>query len=93
MIGHLIGWRSSSEAALINEPRAHVLGRNHVNETARHGIVAHRLWGENLGNLTEVILTDSFGFVAEVFSFVSQTLSQNSNPKLILSEIAFGQRN
>ena len=40
------------------------LGRNHVNETARHGIVAHRLWEENLGNITEVIVTDSFGFVA-----------------------------
>ena len=40
------------------------LGRNHVNETARHGIVAHRLWEENLGNITEVIVTNSFGFVA-----------------------------
>ena len=35
------------------------LGCNHVNETARHGIIAHRLWEENLGNLTEVIITDS----------------------------------
>ena len=37
-------------------------GRNHVNETARHGIIAHRLWEENLGNVTKV--NDSFGFNA-----------------------------
>ena len=43
-------------------------GHNHVNETARHGIVAHCLWEENLGNVTEVIVTDSFGFIAQTLS-------------------------
>ena len=41
------------------------IGRNQVNETTRHGIVAHRLWDENLGNGTKVIVTDSFGFIAQ----------------------------
>ena len=44
------------------------LGRNHVNETTRHGIIAHRIWEENLGNVTEIIVTDSFGFVAQTLS-------------------------
>ena len=50
------------------------LGRNHVNETARHGIFDYRLWEENLGNVTEVFVNDFFGFVAG--DFVAQTLSQ-----------------
>ena len=45
------------------------LRRNHVNETARHGIVAHRLWEENLGNITEVFVNDSFRFVARSLWF------------------------
>ena len=48
---------------------SHNLGRNHVIETARYGIVTHRLWEENLGNVTEVIVTDSFGFVAQSLWF------------------------
>ena len=41
------------------------IGRNHVNETAsaRHGIIAHRLWEENLGNITKVFVKDSLGIV------------------------------
>ena len=46
-----------------------VYGHNHVNKTARHGIVAHRLWEENLGNITEVFVNDSFGFVARSLQF------------------------
>ena len=45
------------------------IGSNHVNKTARHGIVAHCLREENLGNVTEVIFTDSFGFVARSLRF------------------------
>ena len=45
------------------------LGRNHVNETTRHGIIAHRLWEENLGNITEVFVNDSFRFVARSLWF------------------------
>ena len=45
------------------------IGRNHVNETTRHSIVAHRLWKENLGNVTKVIVTNSFGFVARSLQF------------------------
>ena len=53
------------------------LGRNHVKETVRYGIVAHCLWEENLGNVNAVIVTDFFGFsLPEAFSFVAQTLSQ-----------------
>ena len=44
-------------------------GRNLVNETARHSIVAHRLWEENLGNVIAVIVTDSFGFVTRSLQF------------------------
>ena len=44
-------------------------GRNHVNETARHGIIAHCLWEENLGNITK-----AFGNVS--FRIVARTLSQ-----------------
>ena len=44
------------------------MAQNHVNETARHGIVAHRLWEENLGNVTEVFVNDSFRFVAQMLS-------------------------
>ena len=45
------------------------MGHNHVNETARHRIViAHRLWEENLGNMTKVFVNNSFGFVAR-FSY------------------------
>ena len=45
---------------------SHNLGRNHVIETARYGIVTHRLWEENLGNVTEVSLNNSFGIIAWV---------------------------
>ena len=56
---------------------SHNLGRNHVIETARYGIVTHRLWEENLGNVTEVIVTEfPLGSLHEVFGFVAQTLSQ-----------------
>ena len=44
-------------------------GRNQVNKIARHGIVVHRLWEENLGYETEVIVTDSFGFIAQSLRF------------------------
>ena len=40
------------------------LGHNHVNKTAILGIVAHHLWEENLGNVTEVFVNDSFQIVA-----------------------------
>ena len=40
-----------------------VVGRNHINETARHGIVALLFWEEYLGNITEVFVNDSLGFV------------------------------
>ena len=40
------------------------IGRNHVNKTARHGIVAHRHWEENLGNITEVFVDNSSGIIA-----------------------------
>ena len=39
------------------------IGRNHVNKTARHGIVAHRLWEEK-GNITEVFVDESSGIIA-----------------------------
>ena len=45
------------------------MGHNHVNETARNGIITHHQWEENLGNVTKVILTDSFGFVARSLWF------------------------
>ena len=48
-----------------------ILGHNHVYETTRHGIVAHLLWEENLGNVTEVIVTDSFGFVAQTLGAIT----------------------
>ena len=72
-----------------------IYGRNHVNETSRHSILAHRLLEENLGNVTKVIVTDSFGFVARSLQFCCPNYPkrENSNPKLFLSEIAFGQRN
>ena len=44
-------------------------GRNHVNETARLGIVAHCLWEENLGNVTEVFGNDFCGFIAQSLWF------------------------
>ena len=71
------------------------LGRNHVNQTTRHGIVAHHLWEENLGNITEVIVTDSFSFGPKSLVLLPKLYlkRENSNPKLFLSEIAFGQRN
>ena len=31
-------------------------------------MVAHRLWEENLGNVTEVCVNNSFGFVAQTLS-------------------------
>ena len=49
-------------------------GRNHVNETARHGIVAHRLWEENLGNVTEVFVNDSL-------SLSKKTKTSGNKPK------------
>ena len=77
------------------------MGSNHVYETTRHGIVAHGLWEENLGNVTEVIVTDSFVFVARSLRFCCPKSSvllpklypkrENSNPKLFFTEIAFGQ--
>ena len=51
-------------------------GRNHVNETARLGIVVHCLWGENLGNVTKVFVNNPLGLFPKVFGFVAQTLSQ-----------------
>ena len=50
-------------------PIINVLGRNHLNKTARYGIVAHRLWEENLGNVSEVFVKDSFGFIARSLWF------------------------
>ena len=50
-------------------------GHNHVNETVRHGIVAHRLWDENLGNGTEVIVTIPLGSLLKVFGFVALTFA------------------
>ena len=61
-------------------------GRNHVNKTTRHGIVAHRFWEENLGNVTEVIVTDSFGFVARSLWFrCRNTISERNNFGLLFS--------
>ena len=57
-------------------------GRNHVNETASYGIVArvaHRLWEENLGNLTKVFVNDSFGFVARSFRFCCPNATSERN--------------
>ena len=51
-------------------------GRNLVNETTRHSIVAHRLWEENLGNVTKVFVNNPLGLFPKVFGFVAQTLSQ-----------------
>ena len=60
-----------------NKYNTPTFGHNHVNETARHGIIAHRLWEDNLGNVTEVIVTEfPLGSLHEVFGFVAQTLSQ-----------------
>ena len=42
-----------------------ILGHNQVNETARHEIVAHRLWEENLENIIEVFVNNSFGIVPQ----------------------------
>ena len=54
------------KSSLFNFVSTH--GRNQVNETARHGIIAHRLWEENLGNITKVFVNDSFGIVAQTLS-------------------------
>ena len=63
-----------------------VVGRNHVNETARHGIVAHRLWKENLGNITEIFVNDSFGFVARSLWFhCPNAISERKNFGLLFS--------
>ena len=71
------------------------LGRNHVNETARLGIVAHCFWEENLGNVTEVFVNDSFGFVAQSLQFCSPNYPkrENNNSKSFLSDIGFRQWN
>ena len=56
------------------------IGHNHVNETARHGIVAHRLWEENLGNITEVFINDSYRIIAQTLWFCCQnTISERNN--------------
>ena len=34
------------------------MGHNHVNETARNGIIAHHQWEENLGNVTKIFVND-----------------------------------
>ena len=36
-------------------------GHNHVNETARRGIIAHRLWEENLVSLYAISERNNFG--------------------------------
>ena len=50
------------------------------NETTRHGIIAHCLWEENLGNITEVFVKDSFGFVARSLWFCCpNAISERNN--------------
>ena len=44
-------------------------GRNPVNETKMHGIVARHLLEKNLGNLTTVFVNDSFGIVTRTLWF------------------------
>ena len=67
-------------------PIINVLGRNHVNETAWYGIVAHRLWEENLGNVTEVFVNDSFGFIAQSLRFhCPNAISERNNFGLLFS--------
>ena len=62
------------------------IGCNHANETARHSIVAHRHWEENLGNVTKVILTDSFGFVARSLRFrCPNAISERNHFELLFS--------
>ena len=45
------------------------IGRNHLNETKMLGIVAHCLWEENLGNVTEVFVNSFFWFIAQSLWF------------------------
>ena len=51
------------------------MGHNHVNETVRHGIVAHRLWEENLRNITKVFVNVSFRIVARKLALKGMTLN------------------
>ena len=60
------------------------LGCNHVNETARHGIIAHRLWEENLGNVTKLFVNHSFGFVACRF-YCPNAISERNDFRLLFS--------
>ena len=61
-------------------------GRNHVNKTASNGIVAHRLWEENLGNVTKVFDNDSFGFIARSLRFCCpNAISERNNFGLLFS--------
>ena len=46
-----------------------LFGRNYVNETVRLGIIAHCLWEQNLGNVTEVFVNDFFRFIARSLWF------------------------
>ena len=63
-----------------------VVGRNHVNETAMHGIIAHHLWEENLGNITDVFVNDSFGIVARTLCFhYLNPISERNNFELLFS--------
>ena len=69
-----------------NKYNTPTFGRNHVNETARHGIIAHRLWEENLGNVTEVFVNDSFGFPARSLWFrCPNAISESNNCGLLFS--------
>ena len=66
------------------------IGRNHVNETARHGIVAHRLWEENLGNVNAVFVNNSFRFVARSLLFrCPKAISERNNFGLLYHALRF----
>ena len=80
------------KSSLFNFVSTH--GRNHVNETARHGIVAHCLWEENLGNITKVFVNDSFRIIAQTLRFCCQnTISERNDFELLFSLLGYSSGN
>ena len=51
------------------------------------GIVAHCLWEENLGNITEVFINDSFGFIARSLWFCCP--NSISKEKIVIQNHSF----
>ena len=64
-----------------------MLQAQHINETARLGIVAHCLWEENLGNITKVFINDFFGFIARSLWF--RCLNSIAKEKIVIQNHSF----